>query len=86
MVHIYLDGSVLITHGGIEMGQGLYTKTIQIASRVLRIPSERIHINETSTDKVPNTTSSVGSSTTELHGNAVKVHIVIIIINLNNYS
>nr|XP_006812476.1 PREDICTED: xanthine dehydrogenase/oxidase-like [Saccoglossus kowalevskii] len=73
LVHIYLDGSVLLTHGGIEMGQGLHTKTIQIASRVLRIPSERIHINETSTDKVPNTVATAGSTGTELYGNAVKI-------------
>uniref|UniRef100_A0ABM0MJG8 Xanthine dehydrogenase/oxidase-like n=1 Tax=Saccoglossus kowalevskii TaxID=10224 RepID=A0ABM0MJG8_SACKO len=73
LVHIYMDGSVLLTHGGIEMGQGLHTKTIQIASRVLRIPSERIHINETSTDKIPNATPTVGSSATELFGSAVKI-------------
>ncbi|XP_077867897.1 xanthine dehydrogenase/oxidase-like [Saccoglossus kowalevskii] len=72
LVHIYLDGSVLLTHGGIEMGQGLHTKTIQIASRVLRIPSERIHINETSTDKVPNATSTGGSAGTDLFGTAIK--------------
>ncbi|XP_077870005.1 xanthine dehydrogenase/oxidase-like [Saccoglossus kowalevskii] len=73
LVHIYLDGSVLLTHGGIEMGQGLHTKTIQIASRVLRIPSERIYINETSTDKVPNTVLTAGSTGTTLCGNAVKI-------------
>ncbi|XP_077983142.1 xanthine dehydrogenase/oxidase-like [Glandiceps talaboti] len=73
LVHIYKDGSVLLTHGGIEIGQGLFTKTIQIASRVLRIPPHLIHINETSTDKVPNGTRTTASSSTELHGNAVKV-------------
>ncbi|XP_070580916.1 xanthine dehydrogenase/oxidase-like [Ptychodera flava] len=73
LVHIYLDGSVLISHGGIEMGQGLNTKTLQIASRVLRIPQERIHINENSTDKVPNTAPTGGSAGTDLWGNAVRV-------------
>ncbi|XP_006812474.1 xanthine dehydrogenase/oxidase-like [Saccoglossus kowalevskii] len=73
LVHIYLDGSVLLTHGGIEIGQGLHTKTIQIASRVLRISSERIHISETSTDKVPNAVLTAGSSATDLFGSAVKV-------------
>ncbi|XP_077979418.1 xanthine dehydrogenase/oxidase-like [Glandiceps talaboti] len=73
LVHVYTDGSVLLTHGGIEMGQGLYTKTIQIASRVLRIPPERIHINETSTDKIPNATTTSASTGTELVGNAVKI-------------
>ncbi|XP_070580967.1 xanthine dehydrogenase/oxidase-like [Ptychodera flava] len=73
LVHIYLDGSVLISHGGIEMGQGLYTKTVQIASRVFRIPAERIHINETSSDKVPNSTPTAASSGTDLYGNAVRI-------------
>lgn len=30
LVHIYLDGSVLLMHGGVEMGQGLHTKMIQV--------------------------------------------------------
>ena len=46
-----LDGSVLLTHGGIEMGQGLHTKMIQVASRTLDIDPELIHINEVSTLK-----------------------------------
>lgn len=61
LVHIYTDGSVLITHGGIEVGQGLHTKMIQVASRVLNIPVETIHISETSTDKVPNAVPTAGS-------------------------
>ena len=52
LVQIYSDGSVLLTHGGTEMGQGLYTKTIQVASKVLDIPIEFVHIAETGTDKV----------------------------------
>ena len=30
LVHIYTDGSILVTHGGVEMGQGLHTKMIQV--------------------------------------------------------
>jgi xanthine dehydrogenase molybdopterin-binding subunit B len=52
MVLLYKDGSCLVTHGGVEMGQGLNTKIIQIAARELAIPTNKIRIVETSSDKV----------------------------------
>ena len=73
MVHIYTDGTVLVTHGGTEIGQGLHTKMIQVASRTLRIPAEKVRINETSTSTVPNTSPTAGSTATDLNGMAVKV-------------
>ena len=73
LVHIYTDGSVLVSHGGVEMGQGLHTKIIQVASRALGIPKERIHISETSTDKVPNTSPTAASTGSDLNGIAVQV-------------
>ncbi|XP_072545990.1 xanthine dehydrogenase/oxidase [Salminus brasiliensis] len=71
LVHIYTDGSVLITHGGTEMGQGLHTKMIQIASRTLEIPISKIHISETSTNTVPNTSPTAASASSDLNGMAV---------------
>ncbi|KAJ8911677.1 hypothetical protein NQ315_005756 [Exocentrus adspersus] len=71
LVLVYTDGSVLLSHGGIEMGQGLYTKMIQVASRELDIPVEKIHISETATDKVPNTSPTAASSGSDLNGMAV---------------
>ncbi|RXG70722.1 Xanthine dehydrogenase, partial [Armadillidium vulgare] len=71
LVHIYLDGSVLISHGGAEFGQGLHTKILQIASRVLKIPISRIYIAETNTSKVPNASSTAGSVSSDLYGMAV---------------
>ncbi|XP_078536307.1 aldehyde oxidase-like isoform X2 [Lissotriton helveticus] len=72
LVNIYLDGSVLVTHGGVEMGQGLHTKIMQVASRELRIPLSYIHFCETSTTTVPNSNPSGGSCGTEVNGMAVK--------------
>ncbi|KAK7065267.1 hypothetical protein SK128_021570 [Halocaridina rubra] len=71
LVLVYTDGSVLISHGGAEMGQGLHTKMIQVAARVLKIPADKILIAETSTDKVPNTTSTAASVSSDLYGMAV---------------
>uniref|UniRef100_A0A8C0VY89 aldehyde oxidase n=1 Tax=Castor canadensis TaxID=51338 RepID=A0A8C0VY89_CASCN len=72
LVHIYLDGSALVTHGGIEMGQGVHTKMIQVASRELRMPLLNVHLRGTSTETVPNTNVSGGSVVADLNGLAVK--------------
>ncbi|XP_030628407.1 aldehyde oxidase 6 isoform X1 [Chanos chanos] len=72
LVHIYKDGSVLVSHGGIEMGQGVHTKIQQVASRELNIPISRIHVTETSTSSVPNTCPSAASFGTDANGMAVK--------------
>ena len=71
LVHIYKDGSVLISHGGTEMGQGLHTKMCQICAQVLDIPVELVRIDETSTDKCANTSATAASSGSDLNGHAV---------------
>ncbi|NP_001265709.1 aldehyde oxidase 4 [Cavia porcellus] len=72
LVHIYLDGSVLLTHGGCELGQGLHTKMMQVASRELGIPTSYIHLSETSTVTVPNAVFTAGSMGTDINGKAVQ--------------
>ncbi|KAK7136891.1 hypothetical protein R3I93_017070 [Phoxinus phoxinus] len=72
LVHIYKDGSVLVSHGGAEMGQGIHTKVQQVASRELNIPASLIHISETSTQCVPNTCPSAASFGTDANGMAVQ--------------
>ncbi|XP_071996090.1 xanthine dehydrogenase/oxidase isoform X3 [Engystomops pustulosus] len=71
LVHVYTDGSVLLTHGGTEMGQGLHTKMIQVASKALGIPTSKIHISETSTNTVPNTSPTAASVSSDLNGMAI---------------
>ena len=72
LVHVYKDGSVLINHGGIEMGQGLHTKMLQVAATSLGIPLARVRLAPTRTDKVPNTSATAASSGADLNGGAVK--------------
>jgi len=71
LVMVYQDGSILLTHGGTEMGQGLHTKMIQVASQALEVDHNKIHISETSTDKVPNTSPTAASVGSDLNGMAV---------------
>uniref|UniRef100_A0A914HVF7 Dolichyl-diphosphooligosaccharide--protein glycosyltransferase subunit 2 n=1 Tax=Globodera rostochiensis TaxID=31243 RepID=A0A914HVF7_GLORO len=72
LVHVYTDGSVLISHGGMEMGQGLHTKIQQIASRCLGIDVSMIQIIDTATDKVPNASPTAASVGSDVNGLAVK--------------
>lgn len=72
LVLVYEDGTVQINHGGTEMGQGLHTKILGIAMRELGLPSDRIRVMKTSTDKVPNTSATAASSGSDLNGAAVR--------------
>ena len=66
------DGSVLINHGGTEMGQGLHTKMLQVAATALGVPLSTVRLAPTRTDKVPNTSATAASSGADLNGGAVK--------------
>ena len=70
LVHIYTDGSVYLNHGGIEMGQGTNTKIAQLVANAFGLSFEKIKISSTNTTKVPNTSASAASSTTDLNGAA----------------
>ena len=72
LVHVYKDGSVLINHGGTEMGQGLHTKMLQVAATALGVPLEKVRLAPTRTDKVPNTSATAASAGADLNGGAVK--------------
>ncbi|XP_010615896.1 aldehyde oxidase 2-like [Fukomys damarensis] len=72
LVHVYTDGSVLVTHGGNELGQGIHTKMLQVASRELQIPMSRLHIQETCTATVPNTVATAASIGADVNGRAVQ--------------
>ncbi len=72
LVQVYKDGSVLINHGGTEMGQGLHTKMIQVAATALGVPMKAVRLAPTRTDKVPNTSATAASSGSDLNGGAIK--------------
>ncbi|MBE0637916.1 MAG: xanthine dehydrogenase molybdopterin binding subunit [Bacteroidales bacterium] len=72
LVNIYQDGTVLVNHGGTEMGQGLHTKILDITAAELGLSYDRIRISATNTSKVPNTSATAASSGSDLNGMAVK--------------
>jgi xanthine dehydrogenase large subunit len=72
LVLVYDDGTVQLNHGGTEMGQGLYTKMMQVCGHELRLPLAHIRHMPTSTEKVPNTAPTAASAGADLNGQAVK--------------
>ncbi len=72
LVNIYTDGTVLVNHGGTEMGQGLHTKILKIASEELGVTPDKVRVTATNTSKVPNTSATAASSGSDMNGMAVK--------------
>ena len=72
LVHVYTDGSVLVNHGGTEMGQGLNTKVAQVVAHALGLPLERVRCSATDTSKVANTSATAASTGSDLNGKAAQ--------------
>ncbi|WP_250502583.1 xanthine dehydrogenase molybdopterin binding subunit [Caballeronia sp. AZ7_KS35] len=72
LVHIYTDGSMLVNHGGTEMGQGLNTKVAQVVAHELGVNFERVRVTATDTSKVANTSATAASTGTDLNGKAAQ--------------
>lgn len=72
LLHVYRDGSVLLAHGGVEMGQGLFVKVAQVVAHELALALERIRLATTDTGKVPNTSATAASSGSDLNGMAAR--------------
>ena len=70
LVHVYRDGSIHLSHGGTEMGQGLHTKVAQVVAEAFGVPLEAVKITASNTGKVPNTSATAASSGTDLNGAA----------------
>ena len=70
-VHVYTDGSVSVSTGAVEMGQGVNTKMIQVAATAFSIPADWVKVQSTSTWKIANTSPTAASATADLNGKAV---------------
>jgi xanthine dehydrogenase large subunit len=70
LVHVYTDGSVSISTGAVEMGQGVNTKIAQVAAQTFQIPIENVKVHSTNTFRIANTSPSAASATADLNGKA----------------
>ncbi len=84
LVNIFSDGSVSITHGGIEMGQGLYTKIEIIVAQTLGINLDRVKCESTNSHRVGSVASTAASTGTDLNGEAARIASLEILENLKN--
>jgi xanthine dehydrogenase large subunit len=72
LVHVYTDGSILVNHGGTEMGQGLNTKVAQVVAHELGVCFESVRVTATDTQKVANTSATAASTGADLNGKAAQ--------------
>ena len=72
LLQVYTDGTVLLNHGGTEMGQGLHTKVAQVVAAELGVPLAAVRVTTTDTSKVPNTSATAASASSDLNGMAAR--------------
>jgi xanthine dehydrogenase large subunit len=73
LVHVYTDGSVAVSTGAVEMGQGVNTKIAQVAAEVFSLPIERVRVHTTNTLRIANTSPTAASAAADLNGKATQI-------------
>jgi xanthine dehydrogenase large subunit len=86
LVHVYNDGSIGVSTGAVEMGQGVNTKILQVVSRVFSVDPGRIRIDTTNTSRIANTSPSAASATADLNGRATRMACERILDRLIQYA
>ena len=86
LVHIYQDGSVAVSTGATEMGQGVNTKMVQVAAHVLSISTERVKIETTNTTRVANTSPTAASVNADMNGKAVEKACLVLLNRLKGFA
>lgn len=73
LVHVYTDGSVAVSTGAVEMGQGVNTKILQVATDIFSISSNRVKVHTTNTLRIANTSPTAASAGADLNGHATRL-------------
>jgi xanthine dehydrogenase large subunit len=76
LLHVYTDGTLMLNHGGTEMGQGLFVKVAQVVAEELQVDIDRICITASDTSKVPNASATAASSGADINGKAAQAAAV----------
>ena len=85
LLEVFKDGTVLVRQGGVEMGQGVWTKVVQIAAYELNLPISIVQIADVDVQVVPNPESTGASTGTALNGGAVKKAANLLRARLENF-
>ena len=85
LVHVFTDGSVSITTGAVEMGQGVKTKIQGIAAGILSIPKSRIKVEYTNTQRIANMSPTAASTGADMNGHAVRIACERILARVKKY-
>lgn len=73
LVHVYTDGSVAVSTGAVEMGQGVNTKIAQVAEKMFGLPIEAVRLHTTNTLRIANTSPTAASAAADLNGKATQM-------------
>ncbi|HVF30024.1 MAG TPA: molybdopterin cofactor-binding domain-containing protein, partial [Pyrinomonadaceae bacterium] len=73
LVHVYTDGSVAVSTGAVEMGQGVNTKIAQVAAEMFGLPIEKVRLHTTNTLRIANTSPTAASAAADLNGKATEM-------------
>lgn len=86
LVHVYTDGSIGISTGAVEMGQGVSTKMLQVAEKIFSVNAARIKVNSTNTYRIANTSPTAASAAADLNGKATEIACIAILDRLKNVA
>ncbi|MGH9946544.1 MAG: xanthine dehydrogenase molybdopterin binding subunit [Pyrinomonadaceae bacterium] len=86
LVHVYTDGSVAVSTGAVEMGQGVNTKIAQVAAKVFGLPIEKVKVHTTNTLRIANTSPTAASAAADLNGKATEMACEVILARLKDVA
>ncbi|MFT3746064.1 MAG: molybdopterin-dependent oxidoreductase [Pyrinomonadaceae bacterium] len=73
LVHVYTDGSVAVSTGAVEMGQGVNTKMAQVAAKIFGMEIGNVRVHTTNTLRIANTSPTAASAAADLNGKATQI-------------